>query len=161
MSEGMNDDYVFITIDKRVKKAGVGRVLYFKEFNLDDIASYCTKSIGITGVALYAYMFEQFKNYIKQDENRVQILKNLKYNEYLKTREWRIKRQFVVRIYSKCQLCGKEYPSYHVHHNNYKNYPLEEITDLTVLCEYCHEQYHRDQNLIKQYATAALSWSTL
>lgn len=148
----MDKAYKMVQIANRLNKVSLMTILYRHEIDIESIVSYCEETMGMSGIPLYAFLIEQLNEFIKQDEKRMHELRILKHSQYLNTREWQIKRRIMILAYPKCQLCGKQEKYYHVHHNNYSNLPIEAFTDLTVLCEYCHEQHHRDENLIKQYA---------
>jgi 5-methylcytosine-specific restriction endonuclease McrA len=47
----------------------------------------------------------------------------------------------LVRAGYKCQVCSS-IESLHVHHNTYDNLGDELPTDLIVLCDICHGQFH-------------------
>lgn len=66
------------------------------------------------------------------------------YDAYLKSQEWSRVKEKVFKIKGKkCQRCySKE--SLHVHHATYDRFQKEDIgKDLYVLCESCHELYHK------------------
>jgi hypothetical protein len=66
----------------------------------------------------------------------------VEYQEYLKTPEWRAKREWALeRAGHRCQVCNCA-GRLHVHHRTYENLGHELPTDLTVLCEACHGLYH-------------------
>lgn len=69
------------------------------------------------------------------------------YDAYLKSQEWHNVKVKVFKIKGKkCQRCySKE--SLHVHHATYDRFQREDIgKDLYVLCESCHELYHKQIN---------------
>lgn len=70
------------------------------------------------------------------------FMKNKDYNNYLKTKYWKQKRQKVLKAAKyKCQLCSNK-EKLHVHHNTYENIGSEKKEDLIVLCEKCHKKFH-------------------
>ncbi len=77
-------------------------------------------------------------------EERIQQLRSMPYSEYLQTPEWAQKRDYMMRrLQYHCQVCnGTKSPN--VHHRTYKRLGCEWITDLTVLCEDCHELFHKN-----------------
>lgn len=74
------------------------------------------------------------------------------YAEYLKSDHWQTFRLTALeRAGNKCALCGtlqrifvSELPMVvlNVHHNTYDTLGHEEPTDVVVLCEICHDNYH-------------------
>lgn len=65
------------------------------------------------------------------------------YDNYLRTPEWREKREelFLLRG-KKCEKCGST-KQIEVHHLHYKNIFNEKMEDLQVLCKPCHIEEHR------------------
>jgi 5-methylcytosine-specific restriction endonuclease McrA len=64
------------------------------------------------------------------------------YQEYLKSREWEVKRQAVLMWWGyKCALCGST-EKIQVHHNTYARLEKELFTDLIPLCSDCHDRHH-------------------
>jgi hypothetical protein len=73
-------------------------------------------------------------------------LKNLPYDEYLKTDWWKACRATAMRrARGRCQLCNRNDRPLHVHHRTYERRGEEFPSDLTVLCESCHEKTHGDK----------------
>lgn len=65
-----------------------------------------------------------------------------KYKAYLKSDEWKERREFIIDIHwNKCQKCKSKY-DLQVHHASYENLYNESLLDLCVLCRECHESYH-------------------
>lgn len=66
------------------------------------------------------------------------------YAEYLQGSHWRdeVRPAALKRAADKCQLCGAQDISLHVHHNSYERLGNELPTDLVVLCENCHARFH-------------------
>jgi len=65
-----------------------------------------------------------------------------KYHEYLLSEKWaslRIKK--IAEAGGKCQMCNKNV-SLQVHHRTYDNIFNEKLSDLIVLCKYCHKKFH-------------------
>lgn len=92
---------------------------------------------------------EQFKRKCKK--NRMNKFKQHKkynsYKEYLLSNEWhklRIKK-FKQVGYS-CQICDAN-KNLQIHHRTYKRIFKEELNDLTVLCEDCHQLYNHRHNV--------------
>lgn len=67
------------------------------------------------------------------------------YGCYLKSDHWQAFRLTALeRAGNKCALCGdpERVATLNVHHNSYNNLGKEEPTDVVVLCEICHNNYH-------------------
>ena len=69
------------------------------------------------------------------------------YGDYLQTDHWKIKREeaLFAAIY-RCQVCNRG-QRLHVHHRTYERRGCELLSDLTVLCEDCHELFHNHRTL--------------
>ena len=66
----------------------------------------------------------------------------MKYEDYLKTDEWRWKRQFILNFWGRrCALCNSN-TRLHVHHRNYDSLGNESVTDMVALCATCHAKFH-------------------
>lgn len=77
---------------------------------------------------------------------RVAELRVMAYVDYLKTPEWRRRRDRAIRLSGfKCSACQKR-GSLQVHHVNYAHLGEEWETDLEVLCRGCHEGHHFDES---------------
>jgi 5-methylcytosine-specific restriction endonuclease McrA len=66
-----------------------------------------------------------------------------KYSEYIKSPGWRAKREeklFAANY--KCEQCGFEDPKLEVHHKTYEHLGDEWMSDLIVLCSFCHKNAH-------------------
>lgn len=61
----------------------------------------------------------------------------MSYADYLKSDEWKEKRNKRVLIDGKCAICGRPF-NLQVHHLTYSNVPNEKTTDLVTLCGNCH-----------------------
>lgn len=79
------------------------------------------------------------------------------YDEYLKSDAWYNKRQEVFKMKGKaCQKCSNT-KGLHVHHSTYKNLFKENLYELFVLCNKCHEEFHKQygtKNLMIEYTEA-------
>jgi len=65
-----------------------------------------------------------------------------KYQEYLCSREWGLKREAVIeRSNGVCERC-KRNPGAAVHHKTYARIYKEPLTDLIYLCDECHDFVH-------------------
>ncbi len=75
---------------------------------------------------------------------RLAALRAMPYEEYLRTPEWRARRQEALkRAQYRCQLCNTNQSPLEVHHRTYERLGAEVPEDLFVLCYSCHQWYHR------------------
>lgn len=65
----------------------------------------------------------------------------MQYREYLKSKDWKDKRNNKRAKVSRCGICASE-DVLDVHHLNYKNLFDVELSDLRVLCHRCHFLAH-------------------
>lgn len=93
--------------------------------------------------------FCEMKNHFKNTYNCYiqKTIMKMNYKVFLKTFYWQIIRTKKIKKSSNCALCG--YGSFNkklnVHHHDY-DYLGDEILSmnkLTVLCQECHEKYHK------------------
>jgi predicted RNA-binding Zn-ribbon protein involved in translation (DUF1610 family) len=77
-----------------------------------------------------------------EDREGDAILRQKKYQEYLKSPHWiETRNSMIERAGRKCQLCG--YTGWlDVHHNTYERLGEEWVSDLIVLCRGCHTKHH-------------------
>lgn len=73
--------------------------------------------------------------------DRLEQLAEMPYREYLRTPEWRRKRNYLIALLGCCQECGST-ESLQVHHLNYDRRGHEWQSDLWLLCESCHRAEH-------------------
>lgn len=72
-----------------------------------------------------------------------------KYKGYLESDKWQLKRKEFFRYCFDaeryfCWLCGeKDQSLFRVHHVHYRNVFKEKMEDLTLLCDDCHQIFHR------------------
>ncbi len=66
------------------------------------------------------------------------------YAEYLRSQEWRKRRETIIRQRGKkCERCGTgRYTTVQVHHLTYERVGAENDDDLVLLCRNCHRQLH-------------------
>ena len=65
------------------------------------------------------------------------------YDAYLKSREWRnMKYAKIVAAGYKCEKCGRTEDGLDVHHLTYERLGHERMSDLQLLCRYCHKVVH-------------------
>ena len=69
------------------------------------------------------------------------------YAQYIKSPQWRIRREQMLRLQPLCQRCGSD-RRLHVHHTNYDNLGNETRSDLIVLCKDCHFGLHDGEILV-------------
>lgn len=64
------------------------------------------------------------------------------YNKYIKSKEWRDKRNELFTLKGKeCEQCGSTH-KINVHHISYDNLGNESLDDLQILCFQCHMSKH-------------------
>jgi uncharacterized Zn finger protein len=96
------------------------------------------------------YKFEERKQKKQKEldfiQQQYQYYKNsiyFKYCNYLNSREWKKKREVVLRRDNyKCQHCNVN-PAENVHHLSYKNIYEEPLEDLISVCKECHLLIHQ------------------
>ena len=69
----------------------------------------------------------------------------MNYQEYLKSDDWKCKRDERRAIDGKCAICGSII-DLNVHHLTYKTFPDESASDLITLCRYHHEIVENRKN---------------
>lgn len=85
----------------------------------------------------------QARRAIYERNLRLATLRDMPYQEYLQTDEWKdTRRRALKRARFACQVCNVKNTELHVHHRTYDNLGCEENTDLIVLCKRCHEKAH-------------------
>lgn len=67
-------------------------------------------------------------------------MSSTEYEEYRKSPSWQQKRKEILKRDNNRCICG-EWATV-VHHKTYKNVGQEQLSDLVVLCENCHDVYH-------------------
>lgn len=79
----------------------------------------------------------------KTIEDRLSQLREMPYEQYLQTPEWKERRDAALATAKhRCQLCNGE-EKLAVHHRTYDRRGAELPSDLTVLCGDCHWTHHR------------------
>jgi len=64
------------------------------------------------------------------------------YEEYLESGDWRVMRKRALKLaHYRCERCGFR-GILHVHHKTYARLGDEDLDDLQVLCEECHNEEH-------------------
>lgn len=77
-----------------------------------------------------------------------------KYNQYLRSKDWKRKRNDIIRLIKKCEVCGSK-KSLEVHHLHYKNIFNELYSDLKLMCKRCHHYEHLPKNKKRTLAQKA------
>jgi 5-methylcytosine-specific restriction endonuclease McrA len=78
----------------------------------------------------------------KYTKDFIERLRNMPYKRYLLTPHWeRVKKSAYGRFGKVCFSCSKT-RKIEVHHLSYKNRGCENMEDLMLLCEDCHEMVH-------------------
>ncbi len=81
-------------------------------------------------------------------EARLRELRAMPYREYLLTPEWEDRRARHLRSAGyRCQVCNAGGTRLDVHHRTYERLGEELFKDLVVLCNKCHELFHREGRL--------------
>lgn len=63
-----------------------------------------------------------------------------RYRSFLKSPEWKAKREEVFRVKGKrCEYCGTTNPPIHLHHLDYSQWSDAEVSQLMPLCKYHHQ----------------------
>jgi 5-methylcytosine-specific restriction endonuclease McrA len=71
----------------------------------------------------------------------------LNYKIYLQTAHWqKTRKRKLSQAKYRCQVCYSQ-KKLHVHHRTYKRIGKEWLIDLTVLCEDCHDLFHKHSKL--------------
>lgn len=75
-----------------------------------------------------------------------------RYSSYLKSSEWEAKRQRLYRDRKgRCEDCGKKLRGgYHAHHSTYARVGNEDLGDLVLLCERCHQKRHPGKKIARK-----------
>lgn len=102
----------------------------------------------------------RLKSYLKNNEiyeNKSNILSEGYKETYLRSPEWRYKRDLIIkRDKNKCRCCDEK--ARDVHHITYKRLGNEWSQDLISVCRSCHEKIHSKDyvyvNLLKPYSRA-------
>jgi hypothetical protein len=83
------------------------------------------------------------KRFKKNKKKKVDKVKGKEaYHAYLRSKEWELFRQKAFDFYGReCKQCGSKH-LLQVHHETYKNIFKEQLSDVTILCESCHEAVH-------------------
>ena len=81
-------------------------------------------------------------------QQRLLELRAMPYEEYLRSPEWRRRRERKLEAADhRCQLCNRHRSSLDVHHRTYENFGEELDSDLIVVCRACHDTFHKHRGL--------------
>ncbi len=85
----------------------------------------------------------------EERDARIQELRAMPYGDYLQTPEWQETRRLaLLRATFRCQTCNKS-KELNVHHRTYERLGRERQGDIIVLCDGCHELFHKNGKLAK------------
>ncbi len=88
----------------------------------------------------------------RQVSVRLHELRTMSYREYLQSPEWKERRARHLKSAGfRCQICNAADTLLDVHHRTYERRGDEYFKDLIALCRDCHELFHREQRLTKDY----------
>jgi 5-methylcytosine-specific restriction endonuclease McrA len=101
------------------------------------------KVVGIIiGLGLLGIISRYLDETAKRRRRQVRRARQREYRRYLKTEEWRTRRQAAVeRARGFCADCGSR-ENLDVHHLTYKRRGSERASDLVALCRACHKERH-------------------
>lgn len=86
-------------------------------------------------------------NLPKNSPDKVRALREMPYEEYLRSPWWRLRRHARLKqADGKCERCGKVISIADVHHVHYDRKGEERDRDLEVLCRDCHGKLHFDES---------------
>lgn len=122
--------------------------------SMAEIANYLDRIHKLNGPRGRAVNELWFDTIIRNPPEVAAELRRLPYDEYRKTEHWQRVRAAMLLIYmATCQeegcsgsgdrWYGGDEGYLHVHHLSYKNRGNERFADLTLLCNYHHEQWHK------------------
>lgn len=92
----------------------------------------------------------KYERWEARGKERLKELRRMPYREYLRTPEWHARRQRHLKSTGyHCQVCNASanQKRLDVHHRKYTTIGAETFTDLIVLCEDCHQLFHREGRL--------------
>jgi hypothetical protein len=91
---------------------------------------------------------EEWARQEREYQQRLLELRTMPYQEYLRTPEWRRRRERKLdQADLRCQFCNRHHRSLNVHHRTYENLGEELDGDLIVLCRACHSTFHKHRRL--------------
>lgn len=97
----------------------------------------------------------------KTTPERLQELRQMRYQEYLRQPEWYAKRAILAKVAGgRCQICNTSQGPFNAHHRRYRDergqsiLGAEKLSDLLWICQPCHELFHKNRRLARQDETA-------
>lgn len=141
---------------------GIDRVIDESLDEKRDLDAFRAETVDITNFEIITkkefsapyYLDEMwFNGHINNTPHKTKELRNMPYEEYLKTPHWRGVRDAMIMLYGcrcqghDCDMMGDSgyggaESMIHVHHLTYENRGNERYKDLTLLCDRCHRQAH-------------------
>ena len=76
--------------------------------------------------------------------------KRVNYREYIKSDIWKAQSLERRNEAGRCSLCGNRSRRLVAHHNTYRNLGDEKYQDITILCSFCHSNFHRTHRYSKK-----------
>lgn len=125
----------------------LSRLRYLGRFEVGDLVEFdaICELLCDTNGCLQAYRArheEELRAAYLAQKTRNQQLTKMPLADYLKTREWKVKRnRALIQAGTRCQVCASTHPL-EVHHRTYERLGIELLSDLVVLCRSCHRHYH-------------------
>lgn len=81
---------------------------------------------------------------------RQTFLREMPYQEYLRTDEWNAKRAHaLISSGFRCQVCNASGVELNAHHRTHERRGHEKPEDLIVLCKGCHKVFHQQRRLAR------------
>jgi hypothetical protein len=100
-------------------------------------------------------MTEKKEVTMKRERARIDELREMPYEEYLRTPEWmETQRAALKRAGNRCQICRSEEASPNVYHTSYENLGCEQESDVIALCEACYDRCVQSSRVAQQDDTA-------
>jgi hypothetical protein len=97
---------------------------------------------------IYAARHISYQQQEDLQNKRLKELRYMPYKDYLKSSEWQERRiRHLKSAGFRCQVCNNGGIRLDVHHRTYERRGEEFFKDLIVLCENCHELFHREGKL--------------
>lgn len=107
----------------------------------------CWFALNKARIAEHNRRYSEMAERQHHEATRAEELRTMPYRDYLQTDEWQARRRKHLRDAGyRCQLCNSD-GRLNVHHRTYERRGHELYTDLIVLCEECHDIFHREGKL--------------
>jgi hypothetical protein len=92
---------------------------------------------------------------MKREKVRLEELRSMAYEEYLRTPEWQDTRKAALkRAGNRCQVCRQGDVALNVYHTTYETLGCEQESDVIALCEACYDLLSQQQKLTANDSTA-------